>query len=66
MSEETQNFDSDTSTESSAFLKLPTQTQGLIVGLVFVLVIVALVIVRGLAGGDDVEIELDTSLTEAA
>ncbi len=66
MSETNQNPDMGDSAENNVFLKLPTQTQGLIIGLVFVLAIVALVIVRGLVGGDEDEIELDTSLTEAA
>jgi len=66
MSEMNQNPDMGDSTESNVFLKLPTQTQGLIIGLVFVLAIVALVIARGLAGADEDEIELDTSLTAAA
>ncbi len=48
-------------TENNPFLKLPTQTQGLIIGLVFVLAIVALVIVKGLAGGGDDGIELEAS-----
>lgn len=66
MNETIQSPDTENNEESNIFLKLPTQTQGLVIGLVFVLAIVALVIVRGLAGGDEEEIELDTSLTEAA
>ena len=61
MSEAVQSPDIGNSTEGNAFLQLPTQTQGLIIGLVFVLAIVALVIVKGLAGGDEDGIELDAS-----
>ena len=61
MSEINQIPDTENSAEDNAFLKLPTQTQRLIIGLVFVLAIVALVIVKGLAGGDEDGIELDAS-----
>lgn len=61
MSEINQIPDTEKSAEDNTFLKLPTQTQGLIIGLVFVLAIVALVIVKGLAGGDEDGIELDAS-----
>jgi len=61
MSETNLSPGTDNNEEGNAFLQLPTQTQGLIIGLVFVLAIVALVVVRGLAGGDEDGIELDAS-----
>ena len=54
MSELNQNPDQ----EENMFLKLPTQTQGVIIAMGFVLALVALLIVRGLMGGEEDGIEL--------
>lgn len=61
MSESIQTPDTDDDAKGNPFLELPTQTQGLIIGLVFVFAVVALVIVKGLSGGDDDGIELGAS-----
>jgi hypothetical protein len=39
--------------EKNVFLKLPTQTQSLIIGLGFVLALVVVLIVRGLLSGEE-------------
>ncbi len=54
MSELNQNPDQ----EENMFLKLPTQTQGVIIAMGFVLALVALLIVRGLMSGEEDGIEL--------
>ena len=54
MSELNQNPD----LEENMFLKLPTQTQGVIIAMGFVLALVALLIVRGLMGGEEDGIEI--------
>ena len=54
MSELNQNPD----LEENIFLKLPSQTQGVIIALGFVLAIVAMLIVRGLMSGEADGIEL--------
>jgi len=59
MSELNQNPDQ----EENMFLKLPTQTQGVIIAMGFVLALVALLIVRGLMDGDDDGIELSEAVS---
>ncbi len=59
MSELNQNPDQ----EENMFLKLPTQTQGVIIAMGFVLALVALLIARGLMDGDDDGIELGEAVS---